>query len=376
MKVLFVDDEPRVLEALQRMLFDAAGSWEVETASSGHDALNLLSSSRFDVIVTDMRMPGMDGAQLLQQVHERWPSMTRIVLSGQTDQEHAMKTLGTAHQFLSKPCDPRTLTQVVENAFHLQALTPNERIRGLAASVHRLPSVAKVHERILKLLDAPEGNLRDAADLVAQDPSLAAKVMRIVNSAFFARGSVVQDVRTATSRLGMDLLRALVLSERASGGKTSPRIERVQARAFDAASLACKFLPESERRAAFTAGLLCDVGTLVLEQGAPDEISAVYEYAKEAGIAPHVAEKEMLGSSHADVGGYVLGLWGVPPVIVEAVLGHHVLGRDPSLLSAAVNVAHHIVADETPSDEAIDRAGVFGRIDELKEMLQAERDVA
>lgn len=376
MKVLFVDDEPRVLEALQRMLFDAAGSWEVETASSGHDALNLLSSSRFDVIVTDMRMPGMDGAQLLQQVHERWPSMTRIVLSGQTDQEHAMKALGSAHQFLSKPCDPRTLTQVVENAFHLQALTPNERIRGLAASAHRLPSVAKVHERILKLLDAPEGNLRDAADLVAQDPSLAAKVMRIVNSAFFARGSVVQDVRTATSRLGMDLLRALVLSERASGGKTSPRIERVQARALDAASLACKFLPESERRAAFTAGLLCDVGTLVLEQGAPDEISAVYEYAKEAGIAPHVAEKEMLGSSHADIGGYVLGLWGVPPVIVEAVLGHHVLGRDPSLLSAAVNVAHHIVADETPSDEAIDRAGVFGRIDELKEMLQADREVA
>lgn len=376
MKVLFVDDEPRVLEALQRMLFDAAGSWEVETASSGHDALNLLSSSRFDVIVTDMRMPGMDGAQLLEQVHERWPSMTRIVLSGQTDQEHALKALGRAHQFLSKPCDPRTLTQVVENAFHLQALTPNERIRGLAASVHRLPSVAKVHERILKLLDTPEGNLRDAADLVAQDPSLAAKVMRIVNTAFFARGSIVQDVRTATSRIGMDLLRALVLSERASGGRTSPRIERVQARALDAASLACKFLPESERRAAFTAGLLCDVGTLVLEQGAPDEISAVYEYAKEAGIAQHVAEKEMLGSSHADVGGYVLGLWGVPPSIVEAVLGHHVLGRDPSLLSAAVNVAHHIVAGETPSDEAIDRAGVFGRIDELKEMLQSEREVA
>lgn len=376
MKVLFVDDEPRVLEALQRMLFDAAGSWEVETASSGHDALSLLSSSRFDVIVTDMRMPGMDGAQLLQQVHERWPSMTRIVLSGQTDQEHAMKALGSAHQFLSKPCDPRTLTQVVENAFHLQALTPNERIRGLAASVHRLPSVAKVHERILKLLDTPEGNLRDAADLVAQDPSLAAKVMRIVNSAFFARGSVVQDVRTATSRLGMDLLRALVLSERASGGRTSPRIERVQARALDAASLACKFLPESERRAAFTAGLLCDVGTLVLEQGAPDEISAVYEYAKEAGIPQHVAEKEMLGSSHADVGGYVLGLWGVPTSIVEAVLGHHVLGRDPSLLSAAVNVAHHVVAGETPSDEAIDRAGVFGRIDELKEMLLSEREVA
>ncbi len=374
MKVLFVDDEPRVLEALQRMLFDAAGSWEVETATSGQEALNLLSGSRFDVIVTDMRMPGMDGAQLLEQVHERWPSMTRIVLSGQTDQQQAMKALGSAHQFLSKPCNPKMLTEVVENAFLLQALTPNERIRGLAASVHRLPSVAKVHERILKLLDAPDANLRDAADLVAQDPSLCAKVLRIVNSAFFARGSLVRDARTATSRVGLDLLRALVLNERASAGVTSPRVERIQANALDAASLACKFLPQSEQRAAFTAALLCDVGTLVLEQGAPDEISAVYAYAKETGIAAHVAEKEMLGSSHADVGGYVLGLWGVPPVIVEAVLGHHVLGREASLLSAAVNVAHHVVAGETPTDEAIDRAGVFGRIDELHRELLGEKE--
>src|SRR5690349_382128 len=104
MRVLFVDDEPRVLEALQRMLGDANSSWEVTTASSGPEALGVLADSRFDAIVTDMRMPGMDGAQLLAQVHDRWPGMTRIVLSGQTEQEQGMLALGNAHRFLRKPC--------------------------------------------------------------------------------------------------------------------------------------------------------------------------------------------------------------------------------------------------------------------------------
>jgi HD-like signal output (HDOD) protein len=377
MRVLFVDDEPRVLEALQRMLFDAAGSWQIETATSGVQAISILEAQAFDVIVTDMRMPGMDGATLLAQVHERWPSMTRIVLSGQTEQQSAMRALGSAHQFLSKPCNPRVLTEVVENAFYLQALTPNMKIKSLASAVHRLPSMPKVHERILKLIDSPEASVRDAADLVAQDPGLCAKILRIVNSAFFARGQIVRDVRTATARVGLDLLRALVLTERAGCGIPSKRLEKIQAAALDAAGVACKIVSPADQRTAFTAGLLCDVGTLVLEHGAPDEINAVYEYASENHLPIHVAEKELLGSSHADVGGYVLGLWGVPPVIVDAVLGHHELGRDPSGLSAAVHVAHRVVTGDFISEEAADRANVRGgRLDELRNEFLAEREAA
>ncbi|MBX3258186.1 MAG: HDOD domain-containing protein [Labilithrix sp.] len=367
MKVLFVDDEPRVLEAIQRMLSDAAGSWEVITASSGPEALAMLEESRFDVIVTDIRMPGMDGAALLSKVHERWPSMTRIVLSGHTDQEHAMRAIGSAHQFLSKPCSPKKLTEVVENAFYLSALTPNSRIRELAAAVHRLPAMPKVHERILTLIDGSNASVRDAADLVSQDPGLCAKILRVVNSAFFARGQVVRDVRTATARVGLDLLRALVLSERASCGLSGKRVEQIQRDALDAAAVTMRIVSPDDQRTAFTAALLCDVGTLVLEQGAPDEIAAVRAHAAESLLPLHVAEKELLGSSHADVGGYVLGLWGVPPVIVDAVLGHHDLGRDPSALSAAVYVAHCIVAGDVVSAEAAERAGVASRLAEIRQ---------
>lgn len=367
MKVLFVDDEPRVLDALRRMLSDAAESWDVFTATSGAQALEMLEQSRFDAIVSDIRMPGMDGATLLAKVHERWPSMTRIVLSGHTDQEDAMRAMGSAHQFLSKPCDPKRLTEVVENAFYLGALTPNTRVRELAAAVHRLPAMPKVHERILALVDSPNANVRDASDLVAQDPGLCAKILRIVNSAFFARGQIVHDVRTATARIGLDLLRALVLTERAACGLSGKRVEQIQRAALDAAAVTTHIVGPDDQRGAFTAALLCDIGTLVLEQGAPDVIAAVREHAAEARVSLHIAEKELLGSSHADVGGYVLGLWGVPAVIVDAVLGHHDLGHDSSVLSAAVHVAHSIVAGDAVSPEAAERAGVASRIDEIRE---------
>ncbi len=356
MRVLFVDDEPRVLEGLRRML--SAGTWTIDTATSGTDALEILEKARFDVIVTDMRMPGMDGAQLLGHVHERWPSVTRIVLSGQTEREHAMRALGSAHQFLSKPCTARVLIEVVENAFYLQALTPNAKIRDLASSAHLLPSLPKIHQQILKVIDGPDASVREAAELVARDPGICAKVLRIVNSAFFARGQIVRDVRTATARVGLDLLRALVLTENVATGIPVRRLEQLQAAALDGAGSAGAILPEEERRAAFTAALLGDVGSLVLERGAPDEMRAVYANARENGIPIHFAEKAVLGSSHADVGGYVLGVWGVPPVIVDAVLGHHELGRDPSVLSAAVHVAHRIVANEPVTEEAAERAGV------------------
>lgn len=369
MRVLFVDDEPRVLEAIQRMLFDVTGNWQVETATSGPDALEKLEKSPFDVIVTDMRMPGMDGAALLAQVHARYPAMTRIVLSGQTEQEHAIRALGTAHQFLSKPCSPKMLTDVVENAFYLRTLTPNRRVAELASAVQRLPPMPRIHNRILEIIGSPSGSLREAADLVAQDPGLTAKVLRIVNSAFFARGQLVRDVRTAVARLGLDLLHALVLTERAASGVPAAKLEKMQRAALSSATLACRIVVPDEQRTAYTAALLGDIGTLVLEQGAPDELAAVREHAEEFAIPLHVAEKELLGSSHADVGGYVLGLWGVPPVIVDAVLGHHDCPMNASSITAAVYIAHQIVGGDVIDPHALTRVDQVVNVDALREAL-------
>jgi HD-like signal output (HDOD) protein len=377
MKVLFVDDEPRVLSAIRRTLSqEAGGPWQISTAASGQEALALLEASPFDVIVSDARMPGMDGATLLASVQDRWPSMTRIVLSGQTDQESAMRAIGSAHQFLSKPCSPKKLTQVVEDAYTLRVLTPNSRIRDIAAAVDKLPAMPKIHERVLQIIDNPNGSVREAAELIQKDPGLCAKILRVVNSAAFARGQVVRDIRTATSRVGLDLLRSVVLTDRVSCGLAGKRVEEIQRASVKAAVLATHILPPEEQRTAYTAALLCDVGTLVLEQAAPEECDALRGYASRHGMPVHAVEKKLLGSSHADVAAYVLGLWGVPSVIVDAVLAHHELGSEATQLTAAVHVAHAIVAGDDISPEAAERAGIADRVDELRQAFLEDKFAA
>ena len=106
-KILFVDDEPNVLQGLQRMLHSMRQEWALTFVGSGEEALEALSNDSFDVIVSDIRMPQMDGIALLNEVKNRYPNVMRIILSGQSKQEHILPSVGLAHRYLSKPssCD-------------------------------------------------------------------------------------------------------------------------------------------------------------------------------------------------------------------------------------------------------------------------------
>jgi HD-like signal output (HDOD) protein len=96
-------------------------------------------------------------------------------------------------------------------------------------------------------------------------------------------------------------------------------------------------------------------------------MAAVRAHAEEFMVPLHVAEKELLGSSHADVGGYVLGLWGVPPVIVDAVLGHHEIPKSANAITAAVYIAHQIVSGDVVDPYALTRVSNVVNLDALRE---------
>ena len=108
-RILFVDDDPRILEELRDMLRPQRHDWEMAFAPSGDAALALMQASPFDVIVSDMRMPGMDGAALLARVRQEYPQVVRIVLSSHTELSTALRVVPVAHQFLAKPCDAEML---------------------------------------------------------------------------------------------------------------------------------------------------------------------------------------------------------------------------------------------------------------------------
>ena len=310
MKVLFVDDEPRVLEALERMVHELTEGWEVRCAGSGEDALATLAESRFDVVVSDMRMPGMDGAALLHEVHVRHPYVARIVLSGQTEEDAAMRSLRVAHRVLSKPCKANELVGVVEHAHALRALIGCDVVLALATGVDCLPSPPASVSELTRALDDGAATLDDIGAIVGRDPGMTAKVLQVANSAFFARGTAVADVHEAVRRLGIEVLRTIArdaASDEPMSAYVEERVGRVQCESRAAATRAFAAAPPELRAEAYTAALLRDVGQLLLD---PEEAA-------------------VQGVTHAGVGGYILGLWGLPRRIVDAVAGHLGAG-DPS----------------------------------------------
>ncbi|HSV92346.1 MAG TPA: HDOD domain-containing protein, partial [Desulfobacterales bacterium] len=210
--VMFVDDEPLVLQGLQRMLRPERERWDMRFARSGAEALGLLEREPFDAVVSDLRMPEMDGAALLAAVMDRYPHMARIVLSGEMDRELTFRTVHCAHQFLSKPCDADTLKQTLARASSLRRLLNDRKLKSLLPRLESLPSLPALYTEILAEIQAPNSSFRKVGDLVARDLGMTAKILQLVNSAFFGLARRVASPQDAVSLLGYDTVRALVLS--------------------------------------------------------------------------------------------------------------------------------------------------------------------
>lgn len=130
--LLFVDDEPSILSALQR-LFRQHG-YRILTADSGRRGLEILEQETVDVVISDMRMPEMDGAQFLEQVSKRWPEVPRILLTGYSDVSATIAAInrGSISRYISKPWDDEEITLAVKQALtHRQLVLENARLTQL-----------------------------------------------------------------------------------------------------------------------------------------------------------------------------------------------------------------------------------------------------
>ena len=329
-RILFVDDELKVLEGLERMLRPQRHEWEMVFASSGAEALQLLEAAPFDVIVTDMRMPEMDGAQLLEQVQERFPGVVRLVLSGYFEMEMAIRVVPVAHQYLAKPCDALKLRLAIEHACGFASILTDEAARKVVGAVGTLPSVPRTCAALLEALQNPDVPMEEVGRIIEQDVGMTAKVLQLVNSAFFGLLQEIKTVRAAVSYLGLDILKQLVLS--AEIFRTfQPRqpiagfsIEDFQEHCRLSAAIAARLpAPKNTVSAAVVAALLHDTGKLVLAVRLPHHFELALQSAHKKKIPLHEVEHEVIGTGHAEIGAYLLALWGLPLSIVDAVRRHH-----------------------------------------------------
>jgi len=328
--ILFVDDEPMILQGLQRMLQPQSKLWDMSFAASGADALALLETKSFDAIVTDMRMPAMDGARLLELVRERYPAIIRIVLSGYIETEAAMRAVPVAHQFLAKPCDPGKLRDALERCCGFAGLLPDAALRRVVGAIGKLPALPRTTALLVQTLQQPEAPLDEIGRIVERDVGITAKVLQLVNSAFFCLPNRITSVRMAVSYLGLDTLKHLVLSVEMFRS-LQPRqpvpgfsLEQLQKHSHFAAGIAAR-LPASPPvvSAGVIAAVLHDAGKLVLAASLPREFQLALQASKAQQRPLHVVEEEQMGTSHAEIGAYLLGLWGLPNTIVDAVCHHH-----------------------------------------------------
>jgi putative nucleotidyltransferase with HDIG domain len=358
-RVLFVDDEPALLDGLRQRLYRARSNWQMGFVNNGALAIAELEREPYDVIVSDMRMPKMDGAQLLTIVSQRWPQTIRIVLSGYSEQSNIMRLVPVAHQYLTKPCLPDRLEQVIQRCMQLHELLHTEHLRAAVGRIRQLPAIPRVHALLNTLMSRDETTVADVADVVASDSGIAAKVLQVVNSAFFRLPRRITRIEHAVSHLGFNAIRNLALSAEifsqwpahCSPGGLEPEQLQVHSQTIAAAAYAlARRSPWADD--ALLAGLLHDIGYWILLQQCPQEMGQVLAMARDERIPLYEGEIKVLGTSHAEIGAYLLGLWGFPYPIVEAVAFHHnplCVPQSEFDMLAALAVAHTICDSTSPA---------------------------
>ena len=393
-RILFVDDEAMILEMLEVTLEAMAPEWEMSFVDSGEKALALMEKKPFDLVVSDMRMPGMTGAQLLNEVMKRYPATVRLILSGYAEADLVMRCVGATHQFMAKPFELTALIATLNRIHRLKTRLRSPEIQNLLARRASLPSMPSVYFQILQALQSPDWPIERIAQIVATDPGLTTKILQLVNSAFFGFARNVSDADQAVMLLGLSTIRSLALTTQLFSAFESKQVagysvERVWSHSMRVGQLAKKIaeIEGAEERLVeqtFTAGLLHDVGKLILAENRSIKYLELMARAREQGRQLVEAEEETLRATHAEVGAYLLDLWGLPAPLVEAVALHHQPGQSAengftSLTAVHVaNVLEQETAQELPHgalnhlDSAyLERLGLQDRVNLWREQLSA-----
>ncbi|HEX4489280.1 MAG TPA: response regulator [Terriglobales bacterium] len=375
--VMFVDDESRILDGIRRMMYAERKRWNMEFALGGEAALQALEAKPFDIVVTDMRMPGMDGATLLTRVREISPITVRIILSGHTELEAAMRAIPVAHRFLAKPCNASALREAIERTCKLQDLLNNEEIRRVVSGIAELPSSQVSFNALTETLNDPAVTLERLTAVIEKDMAMTAKVLQFANSGFFGATQVMTTVAGGVGYLGVDTIKNLALNVKAFRVlEPHPAVlpgfwEELSSRANRTVGIINKLPLEKEAlEVAVVAGFLHDIGDLIAAGYIPEIFAGMLASAKEGGSKAYESEEKKLGFSHAEIGAYLLGIWGLPQPIVDAIAHHHHptrvphMGLDPI---TAVYVADLLADGGTPAQADQDTLNELGLAQQFAE---------
>lgn len=388
--IMFVDDDQKVLDGIRRSLRPMRFEWNMSFLTSGQETLEVLSKQTCDVIVSDIRMPNMNGVELLTQIKERFPSVVRIVLSGCADTDLLSECTKVAHQFLSKPCDIKTIKATLNQVGSLKDSLPDDDFLQLVSKLESLPSLPALYCEILDEFESPNGSIQRVGEIISRDVSMTAKMLQLVNSSYYGLAKSATTAVQAATFLGFDVIKSLVLSvkifshfdNKIGNDLDIKTLWSNSAKSSVFARQIAIFAKLDRKSSDFAqmAGMVQDVGTLVLAENMPALYREINQYAKQQEMEIWQAEKKLLGHSHMEVGAYLLGLWGLPKPIIEAVAYHHCPSQNSENRSfsplAAVHIANsfiHQLGDQSTVTGVLDTdyISTFGVLEQVPQWQQA-----
>ncbi|MHC4454119.1 MAG: response regulator [Planctomycetota bacterium] len=346
-RILFIDNDKNVLEKLKKQLSSMRAVWDMEFVGCGNEALKLMESAFFNVVVSDMHMSEMDGVRFFDIVMKRYPGTVRIMHSENSDYERAKDSARCTHQFLLKPCAHDTIKYAIERTCKLQDLTKNEKLNQMITRIKNLPSLPELYNLITKEMQSPDPSLAKVGSLISQDISLSAKIIQLVNSAFFSLPWKIIDPKQAAIYLGSEVIKAIVLTNHIF----SSIADEAETLGFNISQMwnhsmmvgvvsgeivRAEHAEKGEVEEAIIAGVLHDIGKLILLK-VPEKYKEIMSFVEYTGSDFVDAEYAVMKTSHAELGAYLLGIWGIPDSIVEIVAFHH----EPSSLIENVLATIH-----------------------------------
>jgi len=390
--ICIADDNQSLLQQCASMLEDPS-IWTIRTARTSAQVLKILSREQVDILVVNVCMENMGGSKLLETMQAKHPRTTRVAMTDNSSRELGLLSVNTAHQFISKPLQPEAVREIMQRTLALRQTLNKASLQGAVSQMGTLPSLPAHFNQLMEELNSPEASIKKVGQLISHDPAMTTKLLQLINSAFFGLPKHISTSEQAVNLLGLEMIKALALSihifTRFNGPSASQ--DYVQ-KLFDhclrtgmlAKSIAhLEGLDKREVDNAFLSGLVHDTGKLILTCQLPKDFARITSKAVNRSRPSHTLEMEHLGSSHAEVGAYLLGLWGIPGDIVENVAFHHLPQKSPRssfsaltavhVANALDHIAHYspeLAGDKDVDLNHLDQLGLADSLSRWKEVLQ------
>lgn len=349
-KVLFVDDNEPLINSFKNYFDRIPKNWAPIYLTDPIKATDLLLFGDIDIIITDIHMPNMDGVKLLDFAKKEHPDVIRIAISGEQDTPDLLENAKNAHRYMQKPVDLNQLRELIERVATLSEIIPNSDTRKIVASLDVIPTTPRVYRELLSELNRDDGSLKRISQLVAEDPGLTAGLLKVVNSAFFNLPNEITSAQQAVTLLGLEIVKGILFSvemmrtfsiEDEKVFSINDIVEHCLLVAnFAKTILEHEHINKTVIEKTFVTAILHDIGELIFAYALPDRYQTIIEVSRSFDQTLARLEMQVLGSTHAEAGAYLLGLWGLPDDIVSAIANHHTPAKASGNAAAILATMH------------------------------------